>query len=271
MRVARSLGVGSRRDGEVEVNERVDVLRAVPTPPAVGGDPEVVDEPLRGDDACLGAHDAVAEVQQSEVQASLRPQRELPERLEEPKVDRVALDREMDPVERAAQAQREGVRDLDERLRAVRPLPVMPLVPVAEVVSELYARRNGAAEAHESLDDARPRISEPMRHDLVEHGELEVRVPLDGELVMGDGVEERRQLAHHRGLVQRLDAGLVLRSDERGDRRERRRQRHLEATLGRDQAVALAAGERAVGRDRSLRVSELLEAQRVRGLVVTNS
>ncbi len=153
----------------------------------------------------------------------------------------------------------------------VRPLPVVPLVPVAEVVSELYTRRDGAAEAHESLDDARPRISEPVRHDLVEHGELEVRVPLDGELVVGDRVEQRLQLAHHRGFVQRLDAGLVLRRDEGRDRCERCRQRHLEPTVRRDQAVPLATRERSVGRDRRLRVSELLEAQRVHRLLVTNS
>ncbi len=73
MRVASLVRVRSRCHGEMEVDERVDVLQTMSTPPAVGGDPEVVDEPLRGDDAGLGTDHAVAEVQEAEVQTSLRP------------------------------------------------------------------------------------------------------------------------------------------------------------------------------------------------------
>ncbi len=147
----------------------------------------------------------------------------------------------------------------------------MPLVSVAEVVAELHARRDGAAEPHESLDDARPRITEPMRHDLVEHGELEVRIPLHGELVVGNGVEERFELAHHRGLVERFDPSLIFWRDECRDRGERRRERDLESTLDRNEAVALAPGEGSIRRDRSLGIAELLEPQRVHRLVVTDS
>ena len=230
----------------VELDQGLDLLRAMTAPAAVGRHAEVVDEALGGHDAGLGAGEAVVGVEQAEVQPRLGPQRQLPERLEEAHVDAAALHRQVDPVERPAEAERQGVGDLDERLGVVGALAVVALVAVAEVVAELHVGRDAAAEPHQPLDDARAGVVEPRRHDAVEHGELEVGVPLDGELVVRDGVEDRRQLVHHPRLVERLDAGLVLGGDEGGDRRERRGQRHLEPAVRRDQAVALAPGEDAV-------------------------
>ena len=240
-------------------------------PSAVGCGAEVVHEPLRGDDARLRAGDAVLEVQHAEEELRLGTQLQLPERLEEAHVDVVALHGEVDPVERATEAQRQRVRDLDERLRVEGPLGVMALVAVAEVVAELHVAGHAATEPHEAFDDARPGVGEPRRHDAVEHGELEVGVPLHGELIVWDRVEDRRELGQHRRLVERFDASLVFGSDERGDRRERGRQRHLEAALRGDQAVALAAGEDAVRAGGRLRVAELLEAQGVDRLVVADA
>ena len=262
--------VRRRRDRAMQVDERRDVLRAVPSPAAVGGDSEVVHEALRRDDARLRACDAVLEVEDAQVQLGLGSQLQLSERLEEADVDVIALHGEVDPVERTAEAQGERVRDLDERLRVERALLVVALVPVAEVVAELDVTRHAAPQPHEALDDARPRVGEPCGHDAVEHRELEVRVPLHGELVVGDRVEDRRELVEHRRLVERLDPGLVFRCDERGDRCERRRQRHLEPAVRRNQSVALAPSKGAVRRRRGLRVAELLEAQRVDRLVVAN-
>ena len=51
------------------------------------------------------------------------------------------------------------------------------------------------------------------------------------------------ELAQHPRLVDRLDLRLVLGVDERADRRQRRRQRDLEAHVRRDHAVALELGE----------------------------
>ena len=174
----------------------------------------------------------------------------------------------MDPVERAAEAEREGVGDGDEGLGVVRPVAVVALVAVAEVVAELHVGRDAAPEPDEPLDDARARIVEPGRHDAVEHGELEVRVPLDGQLVVRDGFEDRRQLVHHARLVERLDAGLVLRGDERRDGRERRGQRDLEPAVHGHLAVALAPGEHLVRGDGGLRVAEVVEAQGLERLAV---
>ena len=123
-------------------------------------------------------------------------------------------------------------------------------------------------EPDQPLDDARARVVEPGRHHAVEHGELEVRVPLDGQLVVGDGFEDRRQLVHHARLVERLDAGLVLRGDERRDGRERRGQRDLEPAVHRHLAVALAPGEHLVRGDGGLGVAEVVEAEGLERLAV---
>jgi hypothetical protein len=56
---------------------------------------------------------------------------------------------------------------------------------------------------------------------LVEHGELEVRVPLDRQLVMRDALEDGGELVDHPLLVERFDPRLVLRGDEGGDRGQR--------------------------------------------------
>ena len=254
----------------MELDQRLDLLGAMTAPAAVGGDPEVVDEALGGDEAGLGADQTVGGVQQPEVQAGLGAQGELAERLEEGDVDASALHGQVDPVERPAQAERQGVGDVDECLRVVRALAVVALVPVAEVVAEPDVRRDAAPEPDEALDDARPGIVEPRRHDPVEHGELEVGVPLDRQLVVRDGLEDRRQLVEDAGLVERLDVRLVLGRDEGGDRRQRRRQRHLEPAVPRDLAVALAAGEDVERRQGRLGVAEVVEAQRVQRLTVAD-
>src|SRR6476619_5158903 len=115
-------------------------------PPAVGRGAEVVHEPLRGDDAGLCTRDAVVEVEHAEEELRLGPELELPERLEEAHVDVISLDGKVDPVERTTEAQRQRVRDVDERLRVQRSLGVMALVAMAEVVTELHVARHAATE-----------------------------------------------------------------------------------------------------------------------------
>ena len=83
----------------MELDQRLDLLGAMTAPAAVSGDPEVVDEPLGGDEAGLGTAQTVGGVQQPEVQAGLGAQGELPERLEEGDVDPSALHGQVDPVE----------------------------------------------------------------------------------------------------------------------------------------------------------------------------
>ena len=137
----RSLGSIAVEIVAVQLDQRLDVLGPVAAPPAVGGDAEVVDEPLGGDDAGLGADETVGGVDEAEVQARLRSQGELGQGLEEADVDAPALHRQVDPVERPAEAERQGVGDVDERLGVVGPLTVVALVPVAEVVAELDVGR----------------------------------------------------------------------------------------------------------------------------------
>ena len=57
-----------RRDVAVQLDQRLDVLRSVATPPAVGRHAELVDEALGGDDAGGGPGDAVGRVDQAEVE-----------------------------------------------------------------------------------------------------------------------------------------------------------------------------------------------------------
>ena len=255
----------------MELDQRLDVLGPVPAPTAVGGDTEVVDEALGGDDPRLGAGEAVGRMEQPEVEARLRAQRQLRQRLEEGDIDAPALHGHVHPVERAAEAERQRVGDVDERLGVVRALAMVTLVPVAEVVTELDVGGDRASEPDEPLDDARAGVVEPRRHDAVEHGELEVRVPLDGELVVWDRLEDRRQLVTDARLVERFDAALVLGRDEGGDRRQRGGERHLEAAVSRDLPVALAAGERGERGQRRLGVAEVVEAQRLERLAVADA
>ncbi len=244
-------------------------LRAVTAPPAVGGDAEVAHEALGRDDARLGAGDAVGRVEQPEVELGLGAQSQTgrASRRTGRRRGRSSTGRWIQSSG-PAEAERQGVRDLDQWLCVVRPLAVVALVTVTEVVAELYAGRDAPTEANEALDDARPRVVEPRRHDAVEHGELEVRVPLHGELVVRDRTEDRVQLVHHPRLVERLDASLVLGGDERGDRSERSRQRDLEPAVDRNQTVTLAPGEDPVRRDGRRGVAEVLETERVERLTV---
>ena len=258
------------RHRPMQLDQRRHVLRTVAGPAAIGGDAEIVDEALGGDDPGPGAQLTVRWMEQPEVQPRLGAERELGQGLEEPQVDAVARDREMDPVEGTAEAERERVGHVDERLGVVRPVSVVRLVTVTEVVPELHARWDAPTQAHQPLDDARSWVTEPHGHDFVEHRELEVRVPLDRELVVRDGVEDPGQFVEHPLLVERLDAGLVLRRDECGDRRQWRGQRDLEPAMRGDLPVPLAASEDAVRRDRGLGIAQVVEAQRVERLAVAH-
>ena len=104
--------------------------------------------------------------------------------------------------------------------------------------------------------DAGLDVAEPRRTSPSSMPSSRLRVPLDRELVVRDlgersGPSSRRIAA----LVWRLDRRLILDGDEGADRRERRRQRHLEAAAARDDAVALQYRERAVRGDRPRRRS----------------
>ncbi len=71
--------------------------------------------------------------------------------------------------------------------------------------------------------------------------------------------EDLVELAQDPRLVDRLDLRLVLGIDERADRRERRRQRDLEAHVRRDHAVALELGEDRERRERRVGEAEVVE------------
>ena len=78
----------------------------------------------------------------------------------------------------------------------------------------------------------------------------------------GTAFDDGRDLIQQPRLVDRLDHRLMLRSDERAYRGERRRERYLEADVRGDDPVALEPGEHLVRGDGRLGVAEVLEAQR---------
>jgi hypothetical protein len=83
----------------MQLDQPVHFAGAVTAPSAVGGDAEVVYEPLRGDNTSLGAGDAVGRMEKPEVELGLRAQRQSGQLLEEADVDPALLDRQVDPVE----------------------------------------------------------------------------------------------------------------------------------------------------------------------------
>src|SRR5207302_9244390 len=99
---------------------------------------------------------------------------------------------------------------------------------VAEVIPELDLGRYVATQPEQALQDPTANVREPYREDALEHPELEVRVPLDGQLLGGDVVQYLPQLLQHPRLVDRLQLRLVLGGDEGADGGKRRGQRDLE-------------------------------------------
>jgi len=119
-------------------------------------------------------------------------------------------------------------------------------VAIAEVVAELDIRGNVACEPKETLEDAALDVVEPDRKDALEHPELEVRVPLDGELIVGYLLKNLVEFRKQPCLVERLDHGLMLADHEREDRRERGGQAALKAAGDGNDGVSLQTRERAV-------------------------
>src|SRR5262249_1016906 len=107
-------------------------------------------------------------------------------------------------------------------------------------------------------------VREPDRKNALQHAELDVGVPLDGQLLVRNRVQDLPQLLQHSRLVERLEGSLVLGSDEGADRSERRRQRDLEAARPGDHAGTLEAGECPVRGDGRLGIAETFEPN-VRG------
>ena len=121
-------------------------------PAAIGGDAEVVDEALRRDDPGPGAQLAVRRMEQPEVQPRLGSERELGQGLEEPQVRSPATGRWSQSSDRLRL--RERALATSTSGWAVGAIAVVRLVAVTEVVAELHARRDAAAQADQPLDDA---------------------------------------------------------------------------------------------------------------------
>lgn len=144
----------------------------------------------------------------------------------------------------------------------------MVVVAVAEMEAELDIGGHAAADAQQPLEHAATGSVEPRRGDAFEDRELQPRVPLQRQLVVRHGREDLVELAQHLGLVDRLDRRPVLRIDERAHRRQRCRQRHLEAHVRRDHPVALELGEDGERRERSVGKAEVAEHDVLAALAV---
>ena len=241
-----------------------DRRRRPPAPAALGGHAEAGDEASRGLHPAPRALDAVRVVDEPQIELGLRPQAQLGQRRVVPLVVAIARHRQVNPVERAAQAGRQRVGDLHEAAGVGGLLEVAVLhVAVAEVIAELDVGRYVARYSQQPLEDAALDVGEPHREHAFQHRELEVGVPLDRELVVRHLAQHERQLFQQPRLVRRLQRGLVLGHDERADRRQRGGQAHLEAAGRRHLAVALEPREDAIRRQRRVRVAERGEADLV--------
>jgi hypothetical protein len=129
---------------------------------------------------------------QAEVELGLGVQAELPQRRVVRLVEALARDGQVDPVEGAPQARRQRVGDVDQ-FSCIGGLLEMTVldVTVAEVVAKLDVRRHVAGEPKQPLQDPALDVVEPDREDALEHPEFKVRVPLDGELIVGHVLEDR--------------------------------------------------------------------------------
>jgi hypothetical protein len=116
-------------------------------------------------------------------------------------------------------------------------------VAIAKVETELNLWRYAAADAQQPLEDSGPDVLEPGRKSAFQHSELEVRIPLNSELVGGNRLDDLVQFGQHPSLVGFLDGLLIGERNKGADRCQRGRQRDLEASSGRDHAIALEAGE----------------------------
>jgi hypothetical protein len=175
---------------------------------------------------------------------------------------------DLDPVERTIEARGQRVRNLDHATRVVRDVAFrLIVVPQAEVEAELDLGWDVTADPNEPLEYPRLRVSEPDRDVALQHPELDVRVPLECQLLRWKRSKDLRELIDHRRLVGLLDESLVPLGDERTDRRERRRQADLEAAAGWNDTVPLEERKGPVGRDRRFGVTERAEAE-LRGLVM---
>jgi hypothetical protein len=97
----------------------------------------------------------------------------------------------MDPGERAPEARRQRIRNLDELARVGRLLEVAVLdIAVAEVIADLDVRGHVAGDPEQPLQDPALGVAEPDREHALEHPELEVGIPLDGELIVGQFLED---------------------------------------------------------------------------------
>ena len=152
----------------------------------LGRDAERWGKALGGGDAALSALDAVAEVNQAEVELSLLRKLQLVERFEVSAVVGFDRDRNVNPVHRALDAVGERRHQLHDATR-VFGLPHVHVAKVAEaeVVSELDVGGNGIRDADQVYRDHLPVDAGRHRHPALEHQNLEAHVPLDRQPVVG--------------------------------------------------------------------------------------
>ncbi len=254
-RPARRLDGGA--DGGVDAQKIRDGGGRPPAPAALGGDPESGHEAVGRLDAAARALDAVGVVQQTQVELGLGAQAEIPQRRIVSLVEPLPRDGQVDPGEGPPQARRQRIGDLDELARVGRLLEVAMLdVAVAEVIAELDVRGHVARDPEQPLQDAALDVAEPDREHPLQHPELEIGIPLDGELIVRQFLEDGPELAEHLLLVDGLEELLMLGHHEGADGGERGGQTDLEATGHRHHAVTLEAREDPIGGQCRVRIPE---------------
>src|ERR1700687_1630364 len=221
------------------------------TPPeaAFGGHAErPVDGALGRLDPALRALLPIRVVDQSKVELSPGRHVQILEGRKVGVVGTIAWNRKRDPLDGTLQFRRDHVGNVDQFGNVRGFLEVlMAGVAITEGISELDVSRNPVADANQAVENFPADVRERHRPNAFQHAEFDRCIPLDGELIMGDGSDDLVKFAEQSGLVRGFHLGHCRRRDEGGDGCQRRRETDLETDGRRDLSLALEGGKLFVG------------------------
>jgi hypothetical protein len=92
-----------------------------------------------------------------------------------------------------------------------------PAMPIAEVIAKFDIRRNGTPQPRQPVEYEGVGVGETDREDTLQHANFVGHVPLDGELIVGDGGRNGTHFGQYSRGVGRQYGCLVVGYHERSD------------------------------------------------------
>ena len=236
-----------RRHGRADLQDAIELLGRSPSHAALGRHSKLRHHLLRSLDPAPRPF-LVGMVHEAEEELGVLLKLQCLQRREIRRIRSVLGHRHVDPADRVLDLRQDEIRDLNQKTRVLR-LDEMAMlnVAVAEVIAQLDVLVDRTRETHDAFEDALFHRREPRREEeeghLLQHGKLHRHVPLDGQVLGGDGVLNPPQRAQQRFLVRGLDGRLLAWVDEGRDEVDGRRQGDLEAGSVRDHALVAQLAE----------------------------